>query len=159
PGAHTLQSFALTPISEIAACSALRIVASRVFSCAPSRPSDLMAYCFKRNPPASLTSNSASLRLPAPKSTARNDLDCSIGCRYKSVSFELVRTRRDSPWWLSEKRNGVKYKNNFFAYFVRKFRSSPKNFLLTVEEIFALHPRADKSPLQKAAPLLHHRWG
>ena len=51
---------------------------SRVASCAPSAPSGLMAKVLRRKPPASLVSNSASLRLPAPKSTARNDFVFSI---------------------------------------------------------------------------------
>src|SRR6267154_2528460 len=59
-------------------CKALRIVASRLDSCAPSAPRDLSPYCFRRRLPASFTSNSASLRLPAPKSTARNDFVFNI---------------------------------------------------------------------------------
>jgi hypothetical protein len=42
------------------------------------RPSGLMAKVLSRKPPASLISNSASLRLPAPKSTARNDFVFNI---------------------------------------------------------------------------------
>src|SRR5436190_16736162 len=72
------------------------MVASRVFSWAPSCPRDLMPYCFNRKPPASLTSNSASLRLPAPKSTARNDFDCSIGCRYPPHGSMVPLTLRQS---------------------------------------------------------------
>src|SRR5215510_5948899 len=51
---------------------------SRVVSWVPSWPRGLKAYCRSDNPPASLISNSASLRFAAPKSTARNDFEFSI---------------------------------------------------------------------------------
>src|SRR6266446_5734120 len=87
PGAQTLTVLALMPFSVSMACSAFWIVASRVDSWAPSAPRDLRPYCFKRKPPASLTSNSASLRVPAPKSTARNDFVFSIDCRGFRLGF------------------------------------------------------------------------
>ncbi len=43
PGAQTLTFLALMPFSASISCSALRIAASRVVSCAPSAPSDLSA--------------------------------------------------------------------------------------------------------------------
>ena len=54
------------------------MTASRVASADPSNPSGLMANVFNESPPASFVSNSASLRLPAPKSTVKNDLIFSI---------------------------------------------------------------------------------
>src|SRR5437867_2309036 len=75
------------PFSVSMACSAFWIVASRVDSWAPSAPRDLRPYCLRRKPPASLTSNSANLRLPAPKSTARNDFVFSIYRRGKARNF------------------------------------------------------------------------
>ncbi len=63
---------------QCTSCSAWRMIFSRVASCEPSRPSGLMAKLSSRKPPASLISNSASLRLPAPKSTVKNDLVFSM---------------------------------------------------------------------------------
>jgi hypothetical protein len=42
------------------------------------RAERLIAKFLSRKPPDSLTSNSASLRLPAPKSTVRNDFEFNI---------------------------------------------------------------------------------
>jgi hypothetical protein len=58
--------------------SALSMAGSRVASWVPSWPSDLKPYCFRSNPPASVNSNSASLMLVAPKSTAKKDFLFSI---------------------------------------------------------------------------------
>ena len=41
-----------------------------------------MPYCLRRNPPASFCSNSASFKLPAPKSTAKNDFEFNIEFAY-----------------------------------------------------------------------------
>ena len=72
----------------------------------PFGPSDLRPYCFKRKPPASLTSNSASLRLPAPKSTARNDFVFSIYCCGIQADKTLAARARvnltGSRWWLQK---------------------------------------------------------
>src|SRR6185295_1616036 len=78
PGAQRFTSRGLTDNSVIKASNAFSIACSRVASWVPSWPSDLNPNCFNNNPPASLTSNSANLRLVAPKSTARNDLFFSI---------------------------------------------------------------------------------
>src|SRR5262245_33327241 len=57
------------------------MAASLVDSCTPSWPSDLNPYCFRLNPPASFTSNSATLRLTAPKSMVKNDFEFNISIR------------------------------------------------------------------------------
>src|SRR5438445_8880836 len=100
PGAQTLTVLALMPFSVSMACSAFWIVASRVDSWAPSAPRDLRPYCLRRKPPASLTSNSANLRLPAPKSTARNDFEFNIyALRLTEARFE--------PGWAEARRLGL----------------------------------------------------
>src|ERR1017187_1479652 len=106
------------PFSASSSWSALRIIASRAVSWAPSAPRDLRPYCFKRKPPASLISNSASLRLPAPKSTARNDFVFSIyGCDIRPTKPgppELGQPA-DGRWWLQETPVRVKWKEIFSA--------------------------------------------
>src|SRR5437867_11967433 len=54
------------------------MAASRVASWVPSWPRDLNPYCLRHKPPASVNSNSANLRLVAPKSTTKNDFLFSI---------------------------------------------------------------------------------
>src|SRR6266542_1911813 len=56
----------------------LSMAASRVASWVPSWPRDLKPYCLRHKPPASVNSNSDSLRLVAPKSTTKNDFLFSI---------------------------------------------------------------------------------
>jgi hypothetical protein len=76
----------------MASCNACKMIFSRVASCEPSSPSGLMAKFFSRNPPASLISNSASLRLPAPKSTVKNDLVFSMSyttCHSKKTGRKI----------------------------------------------------------------------
>src|SRR6267378_679868 len=111
PGAQTLTFLDLIPVSVISDWRALRIVASRVVSWAPSTPKDLMPYCLRRKPPASLTSNSASLRLPAPKSTARNDFEFNItvaSCQHSCSGHAISRAARVGVTyihlWVKQKR-------------------------------------------------------
>src|SRR5436189_1751203 len=56
----------------------LRITRSRAASWEPSNPRDLIPNCFSRRVPDSLGSNSAILRLPAPKSRHKNDFVLNI---------------------------------------------------------------------------------
>ena len=84
PGAQTLIFFALKPFSTIASCKAVKITFSRVASCEPSAPRGLITKLVSSSPPASLISNSASFRLPAPKSTVKNDLVFSIEWLHQS---------------------------------------------------------------------------
>ncbi len=50
PGAQTLTFLALMPFSASISCKALRTVASRVLSCAPSAPSDLQRVLLQAQP-------------------------------------------------------------------------------------------------------------
>src|SRR5439155_15016275 len=90
------------------------MVASRVLSCAPSAPNDLRPYCLSRRPPASLTSNSANLRVPAPKSTARNDFVFSICLETQPglVSPPMWFRIEGNPSWLLEMFTAVNRKTN-----------------------------------------------
>src|SRR5581483_8037542 len=84
PGAQTFTCLDPYGLSASSSCKAFRIAASRVCSCDPSIPKGLTPYCFRRNPPASFCSNSASFKLPAPKSTAKNDFEFSIASLHLS---------------------------------------------------------------------------
>jgi hypothetical protein len=90
PGAQTLTFLARMPFSDSNSCKAVCITFSRVASAAPSAPSDLSPYCFNRKPPTSLTSNSANFRLPAPKSTVKNDLEFNI--QFSRPSLKRLRS-------------------------------------------------------------------
>src|SRR5438477_4976735 len=78
PGAQTLAR--LDPNEFVARRSwiAFRRTFSRAVSWEPSNPSDLIPNLLSDNVPASLISNSATLRLPAPKSKHKNDFELSI---------------------------------------------------------------------------------
>src|SRR5439155_6109452 len=82
-----------------------RMPASRLVSCEPSSPSDLTTTCLSRRPPASLTSNSAALRLPAPKSTARNDFT------FNMLQVASTNPRRARLGWLGPQRGRAGYAN------------------------------------------------
>src|SRR5687768_4613036 len=78
PGAQTLMFLEENRFSASNSCKARNMALSRVASCTPSCPSDLVPQSRIKRPPASLISKSATLMVAAPKSTAKNDLLCNI---------------------------------------------------------------------------------
>src|SRR5205809_6482378 len=78
PGAQTSMFFEPKGRSANNSCIAFRITRPRAASWEPSNPSDFSPNCFRRSVPDSFGSNSAILRLPAPKSMHKNDFVFSI---------------------------------------------------------------------------------
>src|SRR5580698_4382404 len=81
-----------------------KIVASRVASEEPSAPSGRISKYFRHNPPASVMSNSASFKLPAPKSMARKDFglfNMSLSVAFRPKKQFLALLLRQS-YWLQE---------------------------------------------------------
>src|SRR5205823_3571828 len=78
PGAQTLMFLEPNGLSAKSSWMAFKTTRSRAASWEPSKPRDFSPNCFKRSVPDSFGSNSAILRLPAPKSTHKNDFEFSI---------------------------------------------------------------------------------
>src|SRR5688572_28679611 len=97
PGAQTLMNFDSKPPLVSNSCNAFCSAASRVLSCNPSWPRARKPYCLSRNPPASFGSNSATFKVAAPKSAARNDFTFSIArLRYKTVHAQRAIVHAES---------------------------------------------------------------
>src|SRR5437667_1611578 len=78
PGAQTLIFLELNDRSVNSSWMAFRMTLSRAASCEPSNPSGFKPNSLSRRVPDSFGSNSAILRLPAPKSRHKNDFVFSI---------------------------------------------------------------------------------
>jgi len=62
-------------------------------------------------------------------------LIAALAVVYNTIPVAQVPTRRNSPWWLSEIRNGVKQKKIFLRHSAhKKLHSIEKNLLMVGKE-------------------------